>query len=39
MDTKITQQHTEHLLRHGYAIVPNFLNARAVEAARANFLR
>ena len=39
MDSKITEQHTAHLLRHGYAIVPNFLDAREIEAARANFLR
>src|SRR6187551_3611139 len=39
MDAKITERHTEHLLRHGYAIVPNFLDAREVEAARANMLR
>ena len=39
MEEKITERHTEHLLRHGYAIVPNFLDAREVEAARTNMLR
>lgn len=31
---RITDQHTAHLLRHGYAIVPNFLTADELKAAR-----
>jgi ectoine hydroxylase-related dioxygenase (phytanoyl-CoA dioxygenase family) len=37
--SKITEQHTQHLLRHGYAIVPDFLTPAEVDAARANMLR
>jgi ectoine hydroxylase-related dioxygenase (phytanoyl-CoA dioxygenase family) len=36
---RITDQHTAHLLRHGYAIVPNFLTAGELVAARENMLR
>jgi hypothetical protein len=35
----ITDQHAQHLLRHGYAIVPDFLTGSALDAARANLLR
>jgi hypothetical protein len=37
--TKITDRHTQHLLQHGYAIVPNFLAPEEVAAARENMLR
>jgi ectoine hydroxylase-related dioxygenase (phytanoyl-CoA dioxygenase family) len=37
--TKITDRHTQHLLQHGYAIVPNFLTGEEVAAARQNMLR
>jgi len=36
---RITDQHRDHLLRHGYAIVPNFLTADELAAARSDFLR
>jgi ectoine hydroxylase-related dioxygenase (phytanoyl-CoA dioxygenase family) len=36
---RITDQHRDHLLRHGYAIVPNFLTADELAAAREGFLR
>ena len=36
---RITEKHTEHLLRHGYAIVPDFLTPDELAAARANMLR
>jgi ectoine hydroxylase-related dioxygenase (phytanoyl-CoA dioxygenase family) len=39
MAVRITDQHTQHLLRHGYAIVPNFLTGPELAAARANVLR
>src|SRR4051812_28549661 len=39
MGSTLTERHAEQLLQDGYAIVPNFLDARAVEAARANMLR
>jgi ectoine hydroxylase-related dioxygenase (phytanoyl-CoA dioxygenase family) len=39
MDPRITDRHTQHLLRHGYAIVPDFLTAEEVAAARQNMLR
>jgi ectoine hydroxylase-related dioxygenase (phytanoyl-CoA dioxygenase family) len=34
---RITDQHQANLLRHGYAIVPGFLNAEELAAARKNF--
>ena len=36
---RITDQHAEQLLKHGYAIVPDFLAPDEVTAARANMLR
>ncbi len=36
---RITEQHQQQLLRHGYAIVPNFLTATELAAAKANMLR
>ena len=36
---RITEKHTDHLLRHGYAIVPDFLTPDELAAARANMLR
>ena len=36
---RITEKHTEHLLRHGYAIVPSFLTPEELAAARQNMLR
>jgi hypothetical protein len=36
---RITDPHRQQLLRHGYAIVPSFLTADELAAARANFLR
>jgi hypothetical protein len=36
---RITDTHRDQLLRHGYAIVPNFLTADELAAARADFLR
>ena len=36
---RITDRHTAHLLRHGYAIVPGFLTATELAAARENMLR
>src|SRR4051812_42090048 len=39
MDPRIPDRHTQHLLRHGYAIVPNFLMPEEVAGARANMLR
>lgn len=36
---RITDQHTDYLLRHGYAVVPDFLNGTELAAARANLLR
>ena len=36
---RITDKHAEHLLRHGYAIVPDFLTGAELAAARANVLR
>ena len=35
----ITKKHQEHLLKHGYVIVPNFLQGIALTQARDNFLR
>jgi hypothetical protein len=34
---RITDQHQSHLLRHGYVIIPEFLNDDESLAARANF--
>jgi ectoine hydroxylase-related dioxygenase (phytanoyl-CoA dioxygenase family) len=36
---RITDQHLQQLLRHGYVIVPNFLTASELEAAREGVLR
>jgi ectoine hydroxylase-related dioxygenase (phytanoyl-CoA dioxygenase family) len=36
---RITDTHRDHLLRHGYAIVPNFLTGEELSAARSEFLR
>src|SRR4051812_45093439 len=36
---RITQTHTQHLLRHGYVIVPSFLTSDELSAARANLLQ
>ena len=36
---RITDQHREHLLHHGYAIVPGFLTADELAAAQSDFLR
>ena len=35
----ITDRHRDHLLRHGYVIVPNFLPADQLTKARENLLR
>ena len=36
---RITDPHRDQLLRHGYAIVPNFLTGDELAAARSEFLR
>src|SRR5690349_1557378 len=36
---RISETHIAHLLRHGYAIVPGFLNASELRAAKANMLQ
>jgi ectoine hydroxylase-related dioxygenase (phytanoyl-CoA dioxygenase family) len=36
---QIAQQHLDHLLAHGYAVVPNFLSADELRSARHNFQR
>jgi ectoine hydroxylase-related dioxygenase (phytanoyl-CoA dioxygenase family) len=36
---RITDKHTEHLLRHGYVIVPDFLTPAELSAARENMLQ
>jgi ectoine hydroxylase-related dioxygenase (phytanoyl-CoA dioxygenase family) len=36
---RITDKHAQHLLRHGFVIVPDFLTADELAAARANMLR
>jgi len=36
---RITDEHTRHLLRHGYAVVPGFLTLEELAAPRANLLR
>jgi ectoine hydroxylase-related dioxygenase (phytanoyl-CoA dioxygenase family) len=36
---RITEKHTEQLLHHGYAIVPDFLTPAEVAATRQNVLR
>jgi ectoine hydroxylase-related dioxygenase (phytanoyl-CoA dioxygenase family) len=36
---RINDSHIEHLLRHGYAIVPNFLRKDELSAARQNMLQ
>ncbi|MGB7157166.1 MAG: phytanoyl-CoA dioxygenase family protein [Tepidisphaeraceae bacterium] len=36
---RITDQHRDHLLRHGYAIVPSFLTVKELAVARSDFLR
>jgi ectoine hydroxylase-related dioxygenase (phytanoyl-CoA dioxygenase family) len=35
---RITDQQSQHLVRHGYVIVPNFLTADELQAARNNML-
>src|SRR3954463_15239662 len=37
--SRITAEHTQHLLRHGYAVFPDFLTPAEVDAARRNLLR
>src|SRR4051812_4173272 len=36
---RITEKHREHLLRHGYVIVPGFLSGSELEAARKGMLK
>ena len=36
---RITEKHQEHLLRHGYVIVPNFLAPDEIAMARAGMLK
>ena len=36
---RIDDQHLQHLIRHGYAVVPGFLSAEELTAPRANLLR
>ncbi|MDB5303422.1 MAG: hypothetical protein JWM97_971, partial [Phycisphaerales bacterium] len=36
---RITNQHLDHLIKHGYALVPGFLTPAELQAARANMLR
>lgn len=36
---RITQNHADHLLRHGFVIVPNFLSPAELSAAYDNLLR
>jgi len=39
LSVRITDTHRDQLLHHGYAIVPNFLTAAELAAARSEFLR
>ena len=36
---RITEKHQEHLLRHGYVIVPIFLSADELASARQGMLK
>ncbi|MDB5332199.1 MAG: hypothetical protein JWP03_3350 [Phycisphaerales bacterium] len=36
---RISDEHLEHLIQHGYAVVPNFLTPEELAAARRNMLR
>ena len=36
---RITEDHSNHLIKHGYVVIPDFLNANELSAARENLFR